>query len=90
MSNELETLKRHTAELQDAGNRIRETAAGIAYFRAELEHALRVLRQANHATQPLRAQRRRAAFWWALLGGLLGGLAAAWISAGLIVAWAAL
>lgn len=72
----LETLKRHTAELQAALNGISDSASGFAYFRTELDQALQVLRQANNAIQKL----RRAAFGWALLGGLLGGLAAAWFA----------
>lgn len=80
LSNDLETLKRHTAELQAALNGISESAAGLVYFRTELEHTLRVLRQANHATEPLRQKRRLAAFAWALVGGLLGGIAAAWLA----------
>ena len=74
MSAELETLKRSTAELQSALQGIRDSAAGIAYFGTELEHTLRVLRQARSDTDALRRKRRRAAFGWALLGGLLGGL----------------
>ena len=81
MSSDLETLKHHTAELHAALNRIRDSAAGIARFRTELEQALQVLRQANQATEPLRHQRRRAAFGWALLGGLLGGLVACFAQA---------
>ncbi|MDE2755686.1 MAG: hypothetical protein OXI92_03950 [Acidobacteriota bacterium] len=87
MSNDLETLKRHTAELQAALNGISDSAAAIAHFRTELEHALRVLRQANHATEPLRRGRRRAelllkvlSFGWALVGAILGGFVSAWIT----------
>ena len=80
MSEDLEKLKRNTAELQAALNGIRDSVEGIVYFRTELEHALRVLRQANHATEPLRKKRRLAAFGWALVGGRLGGIAAAWLA----------
>lgn len=80
MAHELETLNRHTAELRAALNRISESAAGIAHFRTELEHTLRVLREANRSTGPLRKNRRLAAFARALVGGLPGGLAAAWLA----------
>lgn len=80
MSSDLENLKRHTAQLQAALNGIRDSAAGIAHFRTELQEALQVLRQANNAIEPLRHKRRRAAFGWALLGGLSFCLAAAWIA----------
>ena len=80
MAHELETLHRHTAELRAALDGISESAAGIAHFQTELEHTLRVLREANRSTGPLRKNRRLAAFARALVGGLPGGLAAAWLA----------
>ena len=84
MSDEADRLKRSTAELRAALDGIRDSAEGLVYFRTELEHTLRVLRQANNAAESHRRFWRWAALGAALLGGLLGVLTVAWLAHGFL------
>lgn len=80
MSSDLETLQGLAARLQAIADRCKDIPIRLAECRTELDRTVRLLRQVNNETEGRRQNRRRAAFAWALFGGMLGGLLAGWVA----------